>query len=145
MSHRVAIVGLRNYPNPNCVYDNVRRLPNDCIVISGGVRGVDSWAVRAAHQPGLAAEVVKADWDRYGRRAGPIRNAEIVARCDRLIAFWDGLSCGTLNTVVQAVEARVSTTVLGPDGAEVALQQAIHIAEDAGVVERIRRAKARSA
>jgi len=42
----------------------------------------------------LAVDVVHADWDAHGRRAGPIRNAEVVARSDRLVAFWNGKSRG---------------------------------------------------
>jgi hypothetical protein len=49
--------------------------------------------------------VYQANWDRLGRKAGPLRNAHIVANADRVVAFWDGKSRGTLNTVVQADRA----------------------------------------
>lgn len=44
----------------------------------------------------------EADWEKHGRAAGPIRNAEIVAACDKLIAFWDGKSRGTQDAIKKA-------------------------------------------
>lgn len=43
------------------------------------------------------------DWDKYGRRAGPIRNREmaeyLASKSGFLIAFWDGESRGTANMI----------------------------------------------
>lgn len=55
---------------------------------------------------GLELMVFPADWDRYERKAGPLRSAEIVAAANRVVAFWNGRSRGTLNTGMQAVRAR---------------------------------------
>jgi hypothetical protein len=38
-------------------------------------------------------------WDIYGKRAGMIRNQEMVDFCDILISFWDGKSTGTLQAI----------------------------------------------
>lgn len=143
MGQRIAIIGSRDYPNPDCVVDFVKSLPGDHVIVSGGARGVDSVAEGAARAAGLAVDVVYADWDAHGRRAGPIRNAEIVARSDRLVAFWNGHSRGTLNTVVQAVEAHIPTSVFGPDGGEIALKAAIQAAQTLGVLDGLERARAR--
>lgn len=58
-------------------------------VVSGGARGADSLAAEVAAELGLPCVVLAADWARFGRSAGPRRNAEIAARADALLAFID--------------------------------------------------------
>ena len=62
----VAIVGSRDYPHPEHVWSYVATLPADTVVVSGGARGVDSWAAAAATHHGLQVRVYPADWRRYG-------------------------------------------------------------------------------
>ena len=52
-----------------------------------------------------------ADWERYGKRAGMIRNASMARACDYAVIFWDGRSSGTLNMMQQLVKNRKSFTV----------------------------------
>ena len=55
-----------------------------------------------------------ANWAKYGLRAGPIRNQEMLVKSkpDIIIAFWDGRSAGTLNMVSLAKAAGVRTVVV---------------------------------
>jgi hypothetical protein len=39
------------------------------------------------------------EWDKYGKKARPIRNELIIKDEDNIIAFWDGESRGTLNSI----------------------------------------------
>ena len=112
---KVAIVGSRDYPHRQRVYDYVAALPYDTTVISGGAPGVDSWAEDAARERGLRVSVKHADWDIYGRAAGPIRNTAIVAPADRVVAFWDGKSPGTADTIRKARDAGLPVEVIGLD------------------------------
>jgi len=96
---RLAIVGSRNYQPIEDVRAYVRELPPGTVVISGGAPGVDSVAVAEAVKRGLAVEVLQAQWAELGRAAGFIRNAEIVDASDAVVAFWDGKSPGTANTI----------------------------------------------
>jgi hypothetical protein len=99
----------------------------------GGARGVDSWVVEAAEERGLRTIVFPADWERHGRRAGPLRNAEIVAHADRLVAFWNGRSRGTLNTVLAARAAGLPISIFDAAGAPVAVEAALAAAVSLGV------------
>lgn len=64
-------------------------------VVCGGASGADQlgkdWAVDAD----IPLAMYLADWDRYGSRAGIIRNIEMGQYADGLIALWDGWSRGT--------------------------------------------------
>jgi hypothetical protein len=60
--------------------------------------------------------VFHADWDGLGKRAGFIRNEEVVSYCDVLVAFWDGVSRGTAHAIARARYAGKRVIVHGPDG-----------------------------
>ena len=71
-------------------------------VLSGHCSGVDLLAERYAEERGYPIERHAADWARYGRAAGPIRNEQMVVRADCIIAFWDGKSRGTKSLISYA-------------------------------------------
>lgn len=110
-------------------------LPADCVVVSGGARGVDSAAEDAANARGLQTIIFLADWKNLGRRAGPIRNTQIVAHADRIVAFWDGRSRGTVNTLAQANCADLPIEIHGPDGEPVDLATALGCSEEQAVFD----------
>ena len=54
---------------------------------------------RYAIENRFAVETYLADWKRYGRQAGPIRNREMAKMADFVICFWDGKSNGTKSMI----------------------------------------------
>lgn len=64
-------------------------------IVSGGCRGADALGERWAREYGKPIKLFPADWDKYGRKAGFIRNKEMAEYGDCLVAFWDGTSRGT--------------------------------------------------
>ncbi len=95
---RIAIIGSRDYPRLPAVSGFVQSLPKDATVVTGGARGVDEQAERAARAFGLKVSVLPVDpaglpedeKERriaYAKRAYA-RNAVIVASADRVVAFW---------------------------------------------------------
>lgn len=50
----------------------------------------------------LKTKIFEPDWKKYGKAAGVIRNKEIVAAADHVLAFWDGKSRGTKNSIDHA-------------------------------------------
>lgn len=72
------------------------------IILSGHCSGVDMLAERYAEKHGLTVERHPAEWARYGRAAGPIRNEQMVIQADCVIAFWDGVSRGTKSLISYA-------------------------------------------
>ena len=102
---KVAIVGSRGFKPLSKVRDYITELPQDTIIVSGGAEGVDRQAVGWARALGMETEVFLPEWNKYGNRAGVIRNSIIVGDCDRLVAFWDGESRGTLDSINKARKA----------------------------------------
>ena len=69
------------------------------MIISGGANGADTLAEMFADKFGCPILIIRPDWDAYGKRAGFLRNEEIVNEADVVLAFWDGESKGTKHTI----------------------------------------------
>ncbi|MEU4296421.1 DUF2493 domain-containing protein [Kitasatospora aureofaciens] len=74
------------------------------VVVHGGCpTGADAMAAVWAQRAGVEVEAWPADWDRHGRAAGPIRNAQMVAAGARFcLAFVLPGSRGTADCVRRA-------------------------------------------
>ncbi len=68
-------------------------------IISGTARGADQLGELFAEENNLLLHSFPADWDKYGKAAGFIRNKQMGNFADRLIAFWDGKSRGTFHMI----------------------------------------------
>jgi hypothetical protein len=78
-------------------------------VVSGGAHGVDKLGERWAQEHALPVKQFLPDWNTYGKRAGPIRNSEMVKYCEGAVIIFDGTSRGTQDTItkMQAVNKQV--------------------------------------
>ena len=83
-------------------YENIR-------IISGHARGVDTFAERYAAEKGIPISIFPAEWAKYGKAAGPIRNRAMLDFAKEetpvVAAFWDGKSRGTANMIKLAKTA----------------------------------------
>lgn len=70
-------------------------------VVSGGARGADQLGEKYALANCIPFKVFFADWDTYGKRAGPIRNSQMAKYADAAIVVWDGKSSGSKNMIEQ--------------------------------------------
>lgn len=64
-------------------------------VVSGTAAGADRMGERFARLHGLPIARFPADWERYGKKAGMLRNKEMANYSDGVICVWDGISPGT--------------------------------------------------
>lgn len=110
---KIAIVGSRDFKDLGAVVRYVKSLPKDTIIVSGGARGVDSVAANTARDCGLQVQIFEAMWHTYGKQAGMIRNAEIIRAADKVVAFWDGVSRGTFDSINKAKAAKKPIEVYG--------------------------------
>jgi hypothetical protein len=141
MGKRIGIVGSRHFPSREVVRLFLTSIPQDTVIVSGGAEGVDSWSVEIGRSLGMETLVFQPDWQRHGRKAGPIRNAVIVGNIDELVAFWDGQSRGTLNTVALAAEAGLPTRVFDRTGNTLPNEAVLEQAKLRGVIAGIQKAK----
>ena len=82
-------------------------------VIHGGATGVDAVAASLAKKGKWATlhagqvAVYSADWEAYGKAAGPIRNRQMAERADALLLIWDGSSRGSASMKQEAAQAGI--------------------------------------
>lgn len=100
---KIAIVGSRTITDKDLVFGFIEECHNfdsryDKIV-SGGAKGVDSLAEQYASENNIGTIIFKPLWEVYGRKAGIIRNADIIGKCDKCICIWDGESHGAKNDI----------------------------------------------
>ena len=99
---KYAIIGSRsfnNYDKLKSILDIIRIEYSIDTIISGGASGADSLAEKYAKENNIPLVIYRAEWDKYGKRAGFIRNKYIIDDCDICIAFWDGKSKGTKHSI----------------------------------------------
>jgi len=98
----------------------VSELPDGSVVVSGAARGVDRAAEVEAIKQGLEIDIKPPDILKYGKPvAFFMRNTEIVKASDSVVAFWDGYSTGTLDTLKKAKRKGIPITVYTEEGEEV--------------------------
>lgn len=81
-------------------------------IISGGARGADALAARWARDHNVKLTEYIPDWDRYGKRAGFIRNEDIIKAADVVLGLWDGISRGTANSLGIAKRLKKPTIII---------------------------------
>ena len=95
---KIAVVGSRGIT----ISDIGKYIGKADEVVSGGAVGVDSCAAEYAREKGIRLAVFLPQYDQYGRAAPIVRNKQIVDYADKVIAFWDGSSKGTLSVIKYA-------------------------------------------
>lgn len=117
---KVAIVGSRNGHAPGTqerVRAFVERLAESGeveAIVSGGAAGIDRWAAQAARDFGLEVIEFLPDWSQ-GKGAGFERNTKIVVEADVVVAFWNGVSRGTMDSVRKAERMGKKVKVIRTD------------------------------
>jgi hypothetical protein len=115
---RVLVCGSRTWEDYESIFLALRKVELVCnieAVIEGEARGADILSRIAAEHLHVPVMPFPANWDKYGRSAGPIRNTQMLreGKPKLVLAFTTDLesSRGTRNMVYQAREAIVPVWV----------------------------------
>lgn len=101
---KVIIAGGREFNDYNLMCKKVDRIlsnknTSEIEIISGNARGADKLGEKYAKDNNISLMCFPADWNKYGKRAGYIRNEQMAKEANALIAFWDGKSKGTKHMI----------------------------------------------
>ncbi len=91
---KLAVVGSRDLilipeKSIEIIYNYVNKY-NIAALVSGGAKGADTYAEIVAKKLGIPVKIFHAEWEKYGKAAGYIRNEQIVEYADGVVAFYYG-------------------------------------------------------
>lgn len=97
---KTIIAGSRKFTNPILLELAIEQSGIQITtVISGCAKGADELGETWANSHDIPVLKFPAQWGKFGRCAGPIRNMEMADNADACIAIWDGESKGTKNMI----------------------------------------------
>ena len=113
---KLAVIGSRDILNKEFIYselDKLLELTKIDLIVSGGAPGPDKIGVEWAKERNIPYKEYFANWKdmsepcvvkynafgAYNALAGFKRNEDIINNCDSVVAFWDGKSKGTKNSL----------------------------------------------
>lgn len=112
---RVLITGGRNYDDQKLLdetLDALHAANGVTTLIHGDASGADRLAQQWAQSRGVSVDPHPADWKKYGRAAGPMRNQKMLDnKPDQLVAFPGGK--GTADMIARAKRAGLKVLLVG--------------------------------
>ncbi len=93
----------------------LKLFPAATTLLQGGARGIDAAAKAFFSNLGIPVEDYAADWNRFGKAAGPRRNRHMAERGELLLAIWSGDSPGTHSMINEARKKQLPVVVTRPD------------------------------
>lgn len=108
---KVIVCGGRDFRSPAQVWyelDEINKKTPFSELMHGGATGVDTFAKEWAIARQIPRLVCKAEWDKYGLAAGPIRNAKMLEwNPDLVIAFPGGKGTADMVTKTKAANIKL--------------------------------------
>jgi len=112
---KLAVVGSRGFNDYDLLKSKLDaihlRKPITCIV-SGGAKGADSLGEKWAKENNIETLIFIPEWDKYGKKAGFLRNEDIIKNSDAVVAIWDEVSKGTAHSISLAKKYNKSCLVV---------------------------------
>jgi hypothetical protein len=117
---RILICGDRNWTDRYAISKFLERLvPLRPIIIEGEARGADKIAGEEASKLGFNVLRFPANWDKYGKAAGVLRNRQMLDQGpDLVVAFHNSLatSKGTKDCIIEAIKRGIKVLVITETG-----------------------------
>jgi hypothetical protein len=106
-SIKLGIVGYRKFNDykkfKQLVDDYIKEIGIPVLIVSGGAKGVDTMAEQYAKEHNIQTQIFLPDWDTYGKKAGIMRNTDIVNASTHILALPDAKkSIGTFDSINKA-------------------------------------------
>ena len=102
---KVLVCGGRDFKKWSIIFNHLKTLHekhNITHIITGGADGADSYAKGCARELGIQTVECDANWNLYGKAAGPIRNRNMLdLQPDLVIAFPGGKGTASMKALAQ--------------------------------------------
>lgn len=98
---KVGVIGSRGFKDYDLVVKTLSKM-DISLIVSGGAIGADTLGERYAKENNIETKIFLPDWKTHGKSAGFIRNTDIINESEIIVAFWDGVSRGTKDSIDKA-------------------------------------------
>ncbi|MFW6226101.1 MAG: SLOG family protein [bacterium] len=98
----LSVIGSRHfndYPYLSKKLYYIKNIYNIDFFVSGGANGADKLGEKWADENNIKKKIYYPNWKIYGKKAGFIRNKDIIENSDIVVAFWDHKSKGTKHSI----------------------------------------------
>jgi len=99
---KIAVIGSRGFADRALLIRTLDGIADKKMIVSGGAKGADQMAEEYARERGIEVKIFLPDYQKH-KQGAPIRRNELIVReADLVVAFWDGKSKGTKDTINKA-------------------------------------------
>lgn len=99
---KVAVVGSRSFNDYELLCKTLNKIHGITLIISGHANGADKLGEQYASEKSIPTKIFLPDWEKHGKSAGFLRNTDIINEAELVVAFWDGNSNGTRDSINKA-------------------------------------------
>lgn len=99
---KLGVIGSRGFDDYDLMksyLDRIHAVEPITQIVSGGASGADSLGAKWSDENSIYKKIYRPDWNKYGKKAGFLRNMSIVENSDKIIVFWDGRSKGSEHSI----------------------------------------------
>ena len=115
---RIIVAGGRDFTNYeylsyslNAIISNNNIPLSDITIVCGLAKGADSLGAKWARENNVHVAEFPAEWDKYGKSAGYIRNKQMAKYATKSVVFWDFKSKGTGHMIDLSREYNLNPTI----------------------------------
>ncbi len=112
---KIIVAGSRSFDDYKLMeekLDELIRGRKNTEIVSGTAKGADLLGERYARERGFEIKRFPADWDKFGKKAGYLRNEQMAKYANACVCFWDGNSRGTKSMIDLAEKHKLKTFVI---------------------------------
>tara|TARA_B100000949_G_C14020656_1_gene341131 strand:+ start:298 stop:645 length:348 start_codon:yes stop_codon:yes gene_type:complete len=113
---KILVCGSREWTDKNKIKKELSKYSKEDVLIHGGCRGADKLAGEVGKELGMKIEVYYADWKTHGKKAGPLRNQQMLdeGKPDKVYAFHEDIdsSKGTKDMVNRAKKEKLEIKIV---------------------------------
>ena len=118
MGTRIIVAGGRSFQDYDLLKESLDKIVpqyENVEIVSGHANGAAILGEQYAKEHGLPCSIFPAEWSKYGKRAGFIRNSQMLEYAAKekplVVAFWNGSSTGTKDTLDKAEQMGITRYV----------------------------------
>ena len=112
----ILICGSRNWTNKEIIKSEIIKIQNITKIIHGGCRGADILGGFIANELNIPVQIFNADWNLYGKSAGPKRNQQMIddGKPNFVLAFHDNIneSKGTKDMINRIIKSKIDYKIV---------------------------------